>query len=96
MNSLRMEVSSNGIHVTVICPGAVTTNFVSNSWKALEGIQWLTRDDYSTFLNPLTPERCAKLTSVAVVNKMSEAWISTHPLLIGTRFFVAFPTIAQW
>ncbi|CAG0922565.1 unnamed protein product, partial [Notodromas monacha] len=36
MNSLRMEVSSNGIHVTVICPGAVTTNFVSNSWKALE------------------------------------------------------------
>ncbi|CAG0922567.1 unnamed protein product [Notodromas monacha] len=53
--------------------------------------------DFPKILNPMGPRRCAKLITVAVVNQVSEAWISTQPLLGILRISMIIPAwIFDW
>jgi dehydrogenase/reductase SDR family protein 7 len=43
----------------------------------------------------MTSERCARLTFVAIVNKLEEAWIAFFPVLALIYFNQYFPTIGK-
>ncbi|CAG0922566.1 unnamed protein product [Notodromas monacha] len=87
MNCLRMEVTKENICVTVICPGLIQTNIGQNRFRNVTGQQTLT-ENYPKIVNPMSSERCAELMSIAVVNRISEAWISTHPALVVASYYV--------
>lgn len=43
----------------------------------------------------MTAERCAKLSLIAVVNKLDEAWIALFPLIPMVYAAVYFPNVSR-
>ena len=43
----------------------------------------------------MTAERCAELSAIAIVNKLSEVWIAENPILAFYYAMQYFPTITK-
>lgn len=43
----------------------------------------------------MTPERCAELSLIAIVNKLDEAWMGRFPLMLFVYALVYFPNISK-
>jgi dehydrogenase/reductase SDR family protein 7 len=43
----------------------------------------------------MATERCAHLSAVAIANRLDEAWIALHPVLLIMYLAQYFPTIAR-
>jgi len=91
--SLRTERIKT-IDVTILCPGPTTSNLlaVAATEKAGEEFQGSADGDQ----HRMSAERCARLSMLAIANKVDEAWISKFPVLPICYAFQYLPTITRW
>ncbi|XP_006663352.1 dehydrogenase/reductase SDR family member 7 [Oryza brachyantha] len=85
--SLRSELCTKGIKVTVVCPGPIETPQSSSATSSSQRPSSEKR---------VPVERCAELTIVAATHGLKEAWISYQPVL-GVMYLVQYmPTVGLW
>ncbi|XP_045463542.1 dehydrogenase/reductase SDR family member 7 isoform X2 [Harmonia axyridis] len=89
MNALRAEKTGRGLSVSIICPGPIFTNFLSESFTNTVG-QKYGKNVQSTDRR-MTAERCGHLCAVALANKIRESWVALPPIVLFTYFAVYFP-----
>ncbi|XP_044762565.1 dehydrogenase/reductase SDR family member 7 isoform X2 [Coccinella septempunctata] len=89
MNALRSEKTGRGLSVSIICPGPVSTNFLSESFTNTIG------QKYGKSVQPtdrrMTGERCGHLCAMVLANKIRESWVALSPVILFTYFAVYFP-----
>ncbi|BFZ07802.1 hypothetical protein BsWGS_10841 [Bradybaena similaris] len=91
--SLRTEMGEHKIDVTLVCPGPVVSDITRASVTGKPGE---VIGDIPTTNKRMATDRCAYLTSVAIANKLYEAWISQHPALVLLYFSQYFPDFSRW
>ncbi|BFZ07740.1 hypothetical protein BsWGS_10779 [Bradybaena similaris] len=91
--SLRTEMGEHNIDVTIVCPGPVVSN-IANAVVAgtTDGVV----QKRIVAQHSMPTERCAHLTTVAIANKMYEAWVSEHPMLASAYMNQYFPNLLRW
>ncbi|ONM19289.1 NAD(P)-binding Rossmann-fold superfamily protein [Zea mays] len=89
--SLRSELCTKGIKVTVICPGPIET---LQSSAAASSSQ--THSAEQKREKRVSVERCVELTIVAATHGLKEAWISYQPVLTVMYLVQYMPTIGYW
>ncbi|EMS65866.1 Dehydrogenase/reductase SDR family member 7 [Triticum urartu] len=85
--SLRSELCTKGIKVTVVCPGPIETPVSSGATSSSQRHSSEKR---------VSVERCAELTIVAATHGLKEAWISYQPVLAVMYVVQYMPTIGCW
>lgn len=86
-SSLRSELCTKGIKVTVVCPGPIEAPQSSGATSSSQKPSSEKR---------VPVERCAELTIVAATHGLKEAWISYQPVL-GVMYLVQYmPTVGLW
>ncbi|OEL23087.1 Dehydrogenase/reductase SDR family member 7 [Dichanthelium oligosanthes] len=85
--SLRSELCTKGIKVTVVCPGPIETPQSSGASSSVQRHSSEKR---------VSVERCAELTIVAATHGLKEAWISYQPVLTVMYLVQYMPTIGYW
>lgn len=75
--SLSMEHAADNVRVTIVCPGI----FKSSMFSQAVFCEKDHCEDKNYGCNQMTSERCAYLTLIAAVNKLSEAWVAYQPFL---------------
>ncbi|KAK3702757.1 hypothetical protein RRG08_042742 [Elysia crispata] len=93
-DSLRIEMASNNIDVTIICPGPVFSNARLHAATGKMGEEAGTQMDSSE--KRMTAERCAYLSCVAIANNQYESWISPHPPLVLIYIVQMLPDLSKW
>ena len=94
-DTLRIELSDKNISILSVCPGPVNTPFLN---KVLTE-KMTTPTDHDRSVpgdNRVTPERCAKLMTVAMANDLKEIWIALQPILLFTYASQYLPVQAKW
>lgn len=89
--TLRAELSTKGVSVTMLCPGPVFSDLLSACATDTYGQKLggaMTKKD-----RRMTTERCAHLCAVAIVNQLDEAWISINPVLLSLYFSQYAPSV---
>lgn len=76
--TLRIEGYKN-IKVTILCPGPVFSRILETSFTDRPGVQ--VNKSHAEDSNRMSTERCARLCLIAIVNRVSVAWISIQPVL---------------
>ncbi|XP_021317183.1 dehydrogenase/reductase SDR family member 7 isoform X2 [Sorghum bicolor] len=81
--SLRSELCTKGIKVTVVCPGPIETpqSSAAASQKREKRV---------------SVERCVELTIIAATHGLKEAWISYQPVLTVMYLVQYMPTVGYW
>ncbi|GFR69033.1 dehydrogenase/reductase SDR family member [Elysia marginata] len=93
-DSLRTEMSTNNIDVTVICPGPVFSDFLLHAATGKKGE--VVGKPVSKKEKRMTAERCAYLTCVAIANRQYEAWVTQQPILLLVYLAQHFPDLNKW
>ncbi|KAF8701579.1 hypothetical protein HU200_033501 [Digitaria exilis] len=88
--SLRSELCTKGIKVTVVCPGPIETPQYSGAASSVQ------RHSSSSLQKRVSVERCAELTIVAATHGLKEAWISYQPVLTVMYLVQYMPTVGYW
>lgn len=78
-NSLRAEKVADSLTVTILCPGPVYTNFLSESFTGKSGVKYGIPANAND--RRLTSDRCGYLCAVALANSLREAWMALPPVL---------------
>ncbi|KAK3118559.1 hypothetical protein QOZ80_9BG0701510 [Eleusine coracana subsp. coracana] len=86
-SSLRSELCTKGIKVTVVCPGPIETPQPSGAASSSQRHSSEKR---------VSVERCAELTIVAATHGLKEAWISYQPVLTVMYLVQYMPTVGYW
>ncbi|GAB1601426.1 dehydrogenase/reductase SDR family member 7-like [Argonauta hians] len=93
-DSLRLEMNSHNIGVSIICPGPTFSNLLENAFTGTIAA------NYGMKMDPkdrrMDTNRCARLITLAVANKLDEVWIARHPLLLLMYLCQYCPSIGQW
>ncbi|XP_037042364.1 dehydrogenase/reductase SDR family member 7-like [Bradysia coprophila] len=82
--SLRNEIRSNKISITMLCPGPVFSDIVREAFTTKMGEK--VNKVYQPTERRMTADRCAYLCLVAIANKLDESWQALFPLIIVTYF----------
>ncbi|XP_047091836.1 dehydrogenase/reductase SDR family member 7-like isoform X1 [Lolium rigidum] len=85
--SLRSELCTKGIKVTIVCPGPIETPESSGAASSSQR---------NSSEKRVSVERCAELTIVAATHGLKEAWISYQPVLAVMYLVQYIPTIGYW
>ncbi|XP_039822447.1 dehydrogenase/reductase SDR family member 7-like isoform X2 [Panicum virgatum] len=85
--SLRSELCTKGIKITVVCPGPIET---PQSSAAASSVQSHSSE------RRVSVERCVELTIIAATHGLKEAWISYQPVLTVMYLVQYMPTIGYW
>jgi dehydrogenase/reductase SDR family protein 7 len=85
--SLRSELCTKGIKVTVVCPGPIETPQSSATSSSVQRHSSEKR---------VSVERCVELTIVAATHGLKEAWISYQPVLTVMYLVQYMPIIGYW
>uniref|UniRef100_A0ACD5X5V1 Uncharacterized protein n=1 Tax=Avena sativa TaxID=4498 RepID=A0ACD5X5V1_AVESA len=85
--SLRSELCTKGIKVTIVCPGPIETPESSGAASSSQR---------NSSEKRVSVERCAELTIVAATHGLKEAWISYQPVLAVMYLVQYAPTIGHW
>ncbi|XP_066337042.1 uncharacterized protein [Miscanthus floridulus] len=88
--SLRSELCTKGIKVTVVCPGPIET---PQSSAAASQVQTHSAEKRE---KRVSVERCVELTIVAATHGLKEAWISYQPVLTVMYLVQYMPTVGYW
>ncbi|KAL0109594.1 hypothetical protein PUN28_014564 [Cardiocondyla obscurior] len=91
---LFMEYPDKNIHVTMVCPGPVQTDFLAESFTGKLGEKYGVTTDVSK--SKVSAERCAILMAVAIANKLDEVWIATTSPLRIAYLYYCFPNCISW
>ncbi|XP_072970940.1 uncharacterized protein [Typha angustifolia] len=86
-HTLRAELCTKGIKVTVVCPGPIETPGLSGAGSSGQS---------GSSEKRVSAERCAELTIIAATHGLKEAWISDQPILLVMYLAQYMPTIAYW
>lgn len=81
MDSLRLEVLDNNIHITNVCPGPVKTTVSENALNS-HGTSYGKKDNLIE--NGMKVERCVELIMIGISNRLREIWIADQPVLLAT------------
>ena len=97
LHSLRSELASYGIRITVICPGPVKTNALVNAFVGKAGVKFGEMFEESAdgkdHRFKICPKRCALLTAISIDAKLDEVWIAKNPILLIYYALQYLPTI---
>lgn len=88
--TLRVEGYKN-LKVTLLCPGPTFSRILETSFTEQPGIQM--NQSHAPDSRRMTTERCAKLCFTAIVNRVSVAWISIHPVLAACYLAQYLPNV---
>ncbi|XP_025425967.1 dehydrogenase/reductase SDR family member 7-like isoform X2 [Sipha flava] len=90
--TLCQEKVNTQIHVTLLCPGPVFSNFLEDSFTAHSGEKYgITQ---SSTDNRMSTERCAHLSCVAIANKLRESWMAKFPIIPIVYFSLYYPVLS--
>lgn len=78
--SLRNELGRKGIGITLFCVGPTFSNILYNAFTGKPGE--IARQIQPRTSNRMTTDRCAYLMACALANKIDQAWIARHPILL--------------
>ncbi|XP_024942204.1 dehydrogenase/reductase SDR family member 7 isoform X2 [Cephus cinctus] len=81
--SLFMEKMNSNIPITIICPGSVQTDILSQ--VLIDNLDEVNNKPSSYEKNKISPACCSRLIAVALANKLHEVWISP-PLLLQLTY----------
>ncbi|KAK6137812.1 hypothetical protein DH2020_028437 [Rehmannia glutinosa] len=87
VNGYFHTLRSEGIKVTVVCPGPVKTSTSSEA---------STSGQKGSSEKRVSSERCAELTIIAASHGLKEAWISYQPVLAVMYLVQYMPTVGYW
>ncbi|XP_057331457.1 dehydrogenase/reductase SDR family member 7 isoform X1 [Microplitis mediator] len=93
--SLRMEKLNENIPITLVCPGAISTPFLSESFTEKPGEKYGLKTDVKAS-NKISPERCGYLMAVAIANCLNECWISKSVALQLTYLARYYPNLGDF
>jgi len=92
-DSLRSELGSKDVSVLLTCPGPVFSGIQKAGFTGKVG------EAYGVGMNTaekrMRTDRCSRLISVAMANKMLEVWIGLHPTLLMCYVTQYLPGIAK-
>ncbi|KAJ9586317.1 hypothetical protein L9F63_020025 [Diploptera punctata] len=92
--SLQLEKLRSNINVTLLCPGPVFSNFLSESFTDKSG------EKFGQGVEPtdrrMKTDRCGYLCAVAIANKLEEAWMAVFPVIPFYYVFVYYPVIRSF
>ncbi|XP_043480542.1 dehydrogenase/reductase SDR family member 7 [Leptopilina heterotoma] len=88
---LRTEKSVSNIKVTMIVPGPIQTDFLTESFTDTIGEKFGEKTPVSS--SKLSPKRCGELIAIALANELSEVWISLSPPLF-LSYLKFYPNLA--
>ncbi|KAK0180512.1 hypothetical protein PV327_006143 [Microctonus hyperodae] len=91
--SLRMEKMNKHIPITMVCPGAINTPFLAESFTEEFGKKFGQKTEYAK--NKLTAARCGYLMTVAIANQVNECWIAHSLALQLTYIAKYYPNLAS-
>ncbi|CAH3150295.1 unnamed protein product [Porites lobata] len=91
-NSLRSEVHSHNIGITLVCPGLVYSNILRNALR--ENTQ--TRKDQPFPPSTIKTERCVNLITIAMVNGLNEVWIAVPKRMFQLYLAQYSPFLFNW
>ncbi|KAL4237768.1 Dehydrogenase/reductase SDR member 7 [Mactra antiquata] len=91
---LRIEMFSKNVYVTNICPGPVFSNLLQDCFTDKPG--QTVGASMKTGANRMSTDRCARLCTVAIANKMDEVWISKRHFLFLTYVNQYMPMLYKW
>lgn len=78
--TLRTEMSSKNIDVTILCPGPVFSRFLENAFTGTPGEKFGVATQCTDKRMPT--DRCGRLMAVSIAHKLDEAWIAIQPCLL--------------
>lgn len=93
-NTLLIEQNDKNIDITMVCPGPVQTNFLTECFTDTPGEKYGV--DTAIDHNKMSVRRCAILMGVAIANKMNEVWIAKSSILRILYGCYCFPNIMSW
>lgn len=91
-NTLRCEVYSHNVGITLVCPGLVYSNILKNAYR--ENLQ--THRDGVFPPTTIKTERCVNLITIAMVNCLDEVWIAIPKRLVELYLTQYLPFLANW
>lgn len=89
---LRTEKQSKNIAITMICPGPIQTDFLSESFTEKPGEKLGEKTAVSP--NKVSANRCGQLIAIGLANKLTEIWIADS-LVIMFCYLRFFPNLNQ-
>ncbi|XP_024221983.1 dehydrogenase/reductase SDR family member 7 [Bombus impatiens] len=93
--TFALEKFDKNIPITVVCPGPVYTNFLTEAFTDKSGEKYgeNVKEDPK---NKVSVERCATLMGIAIANKLSEVWICKPAILQLAYLGTYYPNIGLW
>ncbi|XP_050525503.1 dehydrogenase/reductase SDR family member 7 isoform X2 [Daktulosphaira vitifoliae] len=91
--ALQREKVHSNIYVTLLCPGPVFSNFLKESFTAHPGEKFGL--SHSPTDNRMSAERCARLSCIAIANKLKESWIGKFPIIPLLYLSVYYPILSN-
>ncbi|XP_073981133.1 dehydrogenase/reductase SDR family member 7-like isoform X2 [Rhodnius prolixus] len=92
-NTLRMEKGRDKLAVTLLCPGPVFSNFLSQCFTEKAGEVF--GEEINKTDKRMETSRCAYLSAVAIVNRLDEVWMAVFPAIPLTYILVYYPNITK-
>ncbi|KAI5695006.1 hypothetical protein M8J76_003772 [Diaphorina citri] len=89
----REKQDTKKLTVTLLCPGPTLTNFLKESFTGQPGVKF--NQSASVQDKRMSAERCAYLSSVAIANRLDEAWMGKFPILPMVYIARYCPNIAH-
>lgn len=90
--TLRMEIHSSNVGITLVCPGLVYSDILKNALR--ENSQ--TRRDGTFPPTTIKTERCVNLITIAMVNCLDEVWIAIPTRLAELYLAHYLPMVGNW
>ncbi|XP_076671706.1 dehydrogenase/reductase SDR family member 7 [Andrena cerasifolii] len=94
-NTFCMEKVGTNVACTLVCPGPVQSNLLSECYTEKPGEKYGERMQENSE-NKVGTERCATLMGIAIANKIHEVWIS-KPLILQILYMkIYYPNVGAW
>lgn len=91
--AMRIEHARDNIDVTLICPGPVFSNINKHAFTGEAGKAYGVAQEGTE--KRMKTERCAQLMTVAMANKLGEAWMTPQPVLLFTYISQYCPDLGR-
>lgn len=90
--SVRLELWTRDITVSIICPGPVNTKLFEKSLTADLSTK-MERTNFDFGVTMMSVDRCAELYAIALANQVHVAWIVAQPVLAILYTAAYIPTV---
>lgn len=91
-DSLRNELRTTNIQVSILCPGPTFSQLLGQCFTAKPGETF--KQEMQSSDKRMTAERCAQLMVVAMANGIEQSWISIFPIVPLVYLQAYFPYIS--